>query len=212
MDVKGWLDIAYSFLIGDDGTIFEGRSVGVAGAHTEGDNHKSHAICLLGNFETHPPTAAARKSLVELARHGQAHGWWTPTLGGHRDAPGASTACPGQFLYALLPAIRLDVSQPTEEDDMPYTKTELLALIEQGTWNAIVKGGDAEASIEKRVEEGVEAALAINLGVPGLAVDQMHARVRDGVKLALDDPEVQAKLREIVFLQPDALVDPENGG
>lgn len=112
MDSRGWLDIAYSFLIDDDGTIYEGRGAGVAGAHTAGDNSTSHAACLMGNFENRAPTKAAVTALVELARHGRDKGWWQPTLGGHRDAPGASTACPGRHLYAALPAIRSRVASP----------------------------------------------------------------------------------------------------
>src|SRR5690606_41224448 len=66
MDTRGWTDIAYSFLIDADGRIFEGRGPGVAGGHTAGDNTKSHAICLLGNFEHRHPTPAALDALVEL--------------------------------------------------------------------------------------------------------------------------------------------------
>src|SRR5690606_32125478 len=76
MDSRGWSDIAYSFLIDADGNVFEGRGAGVAGGHTAGDNTKSHAICLLGNFETRHPTPAALDALVELARHGRDQGWW----------------------------------------------------------------------------------------------------------------------------------------
>lgn len=130
MDHRGWSDIAYSFLIDDHGNIYEGRGPGVAGGHTAGDNTKSHAICLLGNFEHRHPTPAALDALVELARHGRDQGWWVPTLGGHRDAPGASTACPGRHLYAVLPLIRerVNATRPPapaakppaqEDDDMP---------------------------------------------------------------------------------------------
>jgi hypothetical protein len=106
MDTKGWNDIAYSFLIGDTGLIFEGRGAGIVGAHTEGDNSTSHGICLLGNLDTRRPTPAALNALVDLARHGTDAGWWVPTLGGHRDAPGASTRCPGGFLYDQLASVR----------------------------------------------------------------------------------------------------------
>jgi hypothetical protein len=90
---------------------------------------------------------------------------------------------------------------------LPYTEKQLLDLIEQGVWNAVAVSdgvpGDAVESFKKRVEEAVEASLAKIWGKPdGLAVDQMHARVRDGVKLALDDPAVQAKLREILAAAP----------
>lgn len=112
MDTRGWTDIAYSFLIGNDGTIYEGRGAGIAGGHTAGDNTRSHAICLLGNFDNRAPTKQALDSLVWLARHGTDRRWWIPTLGGHRDAPGASTACPGRHLYAALPGIRARLAAP----------------------------------------------------------------------------------------------------
>lgn len=128
-DSKGWNDIAYSFLIDPDGTIYEGRGAGISGAHTEGDNDESHAICLMGNFEGAEPTVQALTSLVALARHGQDRGWWVPTLGGHRDAPGAQTACPGHHLYKLLPRARqLVAAEPTnpttnlEDDSMTFIK------------------------------------------------------------------------------------------
>lgn len=44
MDANGWLDIAYSWLVDDDGTIYEGRGTGVVGGHTAGDNSSSHAV------------------------------------------------------------------------------------------------------------------------------------------------------------------------
>lgn len=139
MDSHGWSDIAYSFLVDDDGTIYEGRGAGVAGGHTQGDNTTSHAICLMGNFEDRPPTDRAVESTVWLAQHGRDAGWWVPTLGGHRDAPGASTACPGRLLYAALPTIRLRVAGalPVQEDDMPYTEAQLKTIfrsvLDEGT-------------------------------------------------------------------------------
>ena len=60
MDVKGWNDIAYSFLINHTGLIYMGRGPGVAGGHTQGHNLVSHAICLMGNFNTTQPTEAYR--------------------------------------------------------------------------------------------------------------------------------------------------------
>lgn len=105
-DVRGWSDIAYSFLVDADGTIFEGRGVGIAGGHTQGFNATAHAICLMGNFEDRPPTDAALASAAALYAHGVAAGWWKANLRGHRDFVGASTACPGRFLYARLDRIR----------------------------------------------------------------------------------------------------------
>jgi hypothetical protein len=118
MDTRGWNDIAYSFLINHEGTIYEGRGVGIAGGHTAGHNTISHAVCLLGNFEIDRPTAAALASLVELGRHGHAEGWWREGFtGGHRDASGASTSCPGKFLYTQLATINYTI-QKKEALDM----------------------------------------------------------------------------------------------
>ncbi|GFO44102.1 hypothetical protein PoB_007060700 [Plakobranchus ocellatus] len=38
MDTRGWDDIGYSFLIGGEGTVFEGRGWDRVGAHTKGHN------------------------------------------------------------------------------------------------------------------------------------------------------------------------------
>jgi hypothetical protein len=122
MDTRGWNDIAYSFLINHEGTIYEGRGPGIAGGHTQGHNTISHAICLLGNFDEDQPTVAAIRSTVELVRHGYAQGWWRAGFtGGHRDASGASTSCPGKNLYRQLEATNKAISEldvPPSEDDM----------------------------------------------------------------------------------------------
>lgn len=131
MDTKGWNDIAYSFVVDRDGTIYEGRGVAIAGGHTEGDNSRSHAICAMGNYDVDRPTDELLASIVALARHGKDEEWWVPTCRGHREAPGASTACPGQYLFAALPAIRAAVnsSQPQEADDMTEAESKLLTRI-----------------------------------------------------------------------------------
>jgi len=128
MDTKGWSDIAYSVLLGDDGTFFEGRGIGVQGGHTANENRVSHAICLLGNFQNRRPTDASVNALVRAAQLGRDRRWWVPTCGGHRDAPGASTSCPGNHLYNLLPQIRTRVNgsiQPEEDIMTPAQEAKL---------------------------------------------------------------------------------------
>lgn len=141
MQSKGWLDIAYSFLIDDDGTVYTGRGAGVAGGHTEGDNSSSHAICLMGNFENRRPTVASLGSLVELSRYGRDVGWWVPTLGGHRDAPGAQTACPGQNLYDTLPEVRRLISIPVPTPAIPEDDTMTFIKNRSNGYTAIVVAG-----------------------------------------------------------------------
>ena len=140
-NTRGWADIAYSFLIGNDGTIYEGRGAGVAGGHTAGDNTRSHAICLLGNFDNRAPTPQSLDSLVWLARHGTDRRWWVPTLGGHRDAPGASTACPGRHLYAALPGVRarLAAPVPTVPQEDPHMSAEDVANLHKAVRSDLLR-------------------------------------------------------------------------
>jgi hypothetical protein len=107
MDSRGWNDIAYSFLVDEDLTIYEGRGAGVIGGHTAGDNSKSHAICVMGNYQDHAPADPVIATIAELVRHGHERGWWPDQLtGGHRDAiiysPLNNTACPGNALHPLI--------------------------------------------------------------------------------------------------------------
>ena len=119
---RGWSDIAYSFLVDDDPPdvdIFEGRGVGIAGGHTKGRNTVSHAICVIGNFTDRPPHDDTIEAVIALAVHGHRQGWWRAGFsGGHRDAPNAATACPGDALHALIPMMNAEIRRRLE-DDMP---------------------------------------------------------------------------------------------
>lgn len=100
--------IAYSFVVMPSGRIYEGRGWGKDGGHTACCNTTSHAICFAGNFQSMKPTEAAIETARGLIVLGQNKGMVTasPRIRGHRDAPGASTACPGNNLYARLDEIR----------------------------------------------------------------------------------------------------------
>jgi len=58
----GMSDIAYNFLIGPDGILYEGRQggKGARGEHATRFNDDSIGICLLGNFDTSPDKASNR--------------------------------------------------------------------------------------------------------------------------------------------------------
>jgi len=112
MDQRGWFDIGYSFLVSVDGRIWMGRGPFVAGGHSATDlrpleNFESHAVCAIGNFDVQRPPVALLDGLARIAAYGYDQGWWATRgyTGGHRDVPGASTACPGKYLYAQLPEI-----------------------------------------------------------------------------------------------------------
>jgi hypothetical protein len=130
---NGWDDIGYNFLVDKYGTIYEGREGGITaaviGAQAQGFNNVSTGIAALGTYGDNPFPDAGVNSLSrligwKLSLHG------VPVLGavtvssgggpqnrfpygelvtlehvsGHRDT--GKTTCPGDSLYAQLPAIR----------------------------------------------------------------------------------------------------------
>lgn len=148
MDVRGWSDIAYSYLTDPDGNVFEGRGHGIAGGHTAGQNTVSHAICVMGNYETQKPEEELLERIAALVVLGHQSGWWPPGItGGHRDAPGASTSCPGRYLYREIPTINQKVRELMEtrftdvpEDHTHYKSIEWLAA------NGITSGTNPPAN------------------------------------------------------------------
>ncbi|CAL8105793.1 unnamed protein product [Calicophoron daubneyi] len=102
MDTRGWSDIGYSFLIGIDGTIYEGRGWGVVGAHTRGYNDKSCGIAFIGNFNNDTPSPATLKSAQILITSGVSQKYLREDykLVGHRDLQ--DTQSPGNKLYSVI--------------------------------------------------------------------------------------------------------------
>ncbi|GGQ68064.1 hypothetical protein GCM10010166_42590 [Couchioplanes caeruleus subsp. azureus] len=131
-----WGDIGYNFLVDRCGTLFEGRAGGVdkavVGAQTYGFNTGSSGVAVLGTYIDGGVPEATRRVLSQLAAakltaYGfDPAGTATMTSGvdggkfprgtvvtfnriaGHRD--GYATECPGDALYAQLPAIRAEAS------------------------------------------------------------------------------------------------------
>jgi uncharacterized protein with LGFP repeats len=164
-DSNGWNDIGYNFLVDRYGVIFEGRAGGieapVIGAQAQGWNSVSTGIACLGTFTNLPLDAPAMESLArligwKLSLHGVPTGG-TVTLesgggesnryrsgqlvdferiSGHRD--GCQTSCPGDSLYAQLPALRaravhfshplsgLTVTASSQKGTKPTTVTGVL--------------------------------------------------------------------------------------
>jgi peptidoglycan hydrolase-like protein with peptidoglycan-binding domain len=100
MDKRGWSDIGYNFLIGPDGRCFTGRDWGYVGAHATGYNTATIGVCLIGDYMTHMPTAAAISSLINLydaANHIKGR---KLALFGHREV--GHTDCPGDQLFKWI--------------------------------------------------------------------------------------------------------------
>lgn len=103
------------------------------GAHTARQNSSSHAVAVHGNFQTREPTDDDLWSLAALTAWGAATGRWPEPvlLGGHRDAPGASTACPGSHLHDAIPDINRLARELYQEDDMNDEQDARLKNIER---------------------------------------------------------------------------------
>jgi hypothetical protein len=131
---RGYCDIAYNFLVDRYGQIFEGRYGGITRpvipAATMGFNTGSTAVSAIGNFETASPPAPMVSAIerllawrldvahinptgsVNLRSTGSTGGKYPSgrvvqfrTISSHRDA--GYTACPGRYLYAKVPTIRV---------------------------------------------------------------------------------------------------------
>ncbi len=104
-----WLGIGYHFVIGNgdgmaDGLIeptFRWRTQ-IQGAHAGSSNkdfnERGIGICLVGNFEKTPPTAAQRRSVKLLVQTLRAE-YKVPAANvvGHKDIRASATECPGKF-------------------------------------------------------------------------------------------------------------------
>lgn len=96
---KGWADIGYHWLIRLDGTIEQGRSEAIAGAHVEGWNATTIGVVYVGgvdavNFKpkdtrTKEQKAALRSLIAKLRRQ-----YPGAEVLGHRDFPKVNKACP----------------------------------------------------------------------------------------------------------------------
>jgi len=99
--------ISYTFVVTPVGLAFEGHSVDRRGAHTKGFNTSHRAIAWVGNYHANRPSDAMVEATAQLLVHGKREGWWkyARLTGGHRDAPGAATTCPGDHADAEIATV-----------------------------------------------------------------------------------------------------------
>jgi hypothetical protein len=135
--------ISYTFAVMPSGRIYEGHGIDRRGAHTGGRNSIARAIVLPGDHSRTRPTEAQLNAVAALIRHGRAVGWWTVDrlTGGHRNAPKASTSCPGDAAYACIPVINsralssATLARPTdlEDDDVSPELEKMIREIHRET-------------------------------------------------------------------------------
>ncbi len=104
--IHHWACIGYHFIIGSDGTVYEGRPLRFQGAHAVGDNNIGNiGICLIGDFDRQNVPEAQHASLIRvLDRLTSEYGISKAQIFGHEEFK--NTACPGRHLMALVVAYR----------------------------------------------------------------------------------------------------------
>ena len=98
IDINGWSDIGYHFLIEDlrgQTEIVVGRMPDRPGAHCRGNNLDSIGICVVGNFDLkHPPIQSWEKA-VALVKYLK-RVFKIDVVLGHNEL-NASKSCPGKY-------------------------------------------------------------------------------------------------------------------
>ncbi len=127
---RGWGDIGYNYLVDRFGNVYEGRFGGdnVVGGHAFQYAFGSSGIGTMGNHAIADVTESCQAAIIAITA-------WVgrnldplgnsdfleapnlPTICGHRDV--TQDACPGDFLYTDLPAIRQAVKQVLDATESP---------------------------------------------------------------------------------------------
>jgi len=62
----GWNDIGYTFLVCEDGRVYEGRGWNVKGSHTLGYNEIAIGVCIIGDYQYRLPLPVALNATLQL--------------------------------------------------------------------------------------------------------------------------------------------------
>ncbi|ANZ35521.1 hypothetical protein BBK82_04935 [Lentzea guizhouensis] len=120
--------ISYTYAITPAGLVFQGHSAHRSGAHTLNRNDIAVAIVWVGRYDTREPTEAQIRAtawlLVQCKRDGVLRR--ARIDGGHGQAPGQSTDCPGGYGRAAIARInqlaaqyeRGEIDLSIKEDDV----------------------------------------------------------------------------------------------
>lgn len=102
MDVKGWSDIGYNFLVDQAGLLYEGRGWTARGTHSAGENVSHVAVCWVGNSTAVEPTAVALATIRWVYDEACRLAGRVLQYSGHGQLPGENTQCPGDQLRTWI--------------------------------------------------------------------------------------------------------------
>ena len=213
---QGWGDIGYNYLVDRNGTIYEGRYGGqnVVGGHSYSYAYGSSGICIIGDYQEHAASDAARAGLVQIAawvaRHLDPLGVEDfhevpdlPTICAHRDVN--ATACPGDALYADVPYIRTLVAETLQHGVLDSGAPAGIAVRDR----VMVRTDDGSA-LTIRAEASVDAAVVDVLPV-GFVAQVVEGPVSGGgenwYRLAWDSSTGWTVARYLIVSPPEAVDD-----
>jgi hypothetical protein len=135
MDVKGWCDIGYHYLMSRDGQLWEGRRDTLLGAHAGGNNTGNIGISVMGSHDATPITETQINSIAKLIKgisdqRGIAIN--RTKIKGHREYN--PTTCPGDALLDQLDLI-LDVASGGDGPGDPPPGGGDCSLPNEGPWS-----------------------------------------------------------------------------
>lgn len=186
---RGWNDIGYHFVFELDGTLRDGRPIGVVGSHTRGHNRNTIGICYVGGVDadgrpkdtrTRAQKAGMRKLILQLiAQYG------ITKIRGHRDY--AAKACPSfDARREYTPLLK----QPYNPKPFHQSGTALgLYGAEAGGAGSVADGAyglyDATEQASWRFEMGSIVQCMIGLAVIGFASYSLYRRWVDAGRPSL---------------------------
>jgi len=139
IDSRGWCDIGYHFLVGQDGKVYQGRYENRSGAHAANANINNAGISFIGDFSTVTPTNAmldAAASIVDALSSAYNISRNRTYIKGHREVGSTSTSCPGNKLFSLLQDIinrSNGVAPPPSTGAASCNSSTLGQVVESGT-------------------------------------------------------------------------------
>lgn len=99
VESRKWKDIAYNFMIGGDGNVYEGRGFNYLGHHTHNHNKRAISIAIVGCYMNTLPSAASIELCKKLIAKGVEDGHIADDykLIGHCQS--TMTESPGRMLF-----------------------------------------------------------------------------------------------------------------
>jgi hypothetical protein len=99
---RGFSDVGYHALVDmvdNEYAVVLGRPLLTMGAHSRGFNRRSLGICFIGNYDIEVPDPEMIRIAVDkfIAPISLAYRIHPDRIIAHRDAPRASTVCPGRY-------------------------------------------------------------------------------------------------------------------